>query len=262
LTKDVSVGGNGIRAACIVVVLLTLLVRVSPAGAQQFNSDNYLAMPRGMSTTTVTAGTEFSGVLVSFALLDGWEFFTGAFLSYEDQDVGLSASWSAVLMAKYMVYENRARNGGFAVNLGTGNNPGHLEQDRVTTSFKTFFVTPQLSLPLFGGAVSWDLNPGVQLARDQGDRGERSWDFTYSTRAAFYGLLPESAVVAEVFGTASVTEPQYRVGVRWEGATDVIVPAITWSQGFDGSRSGGFELGFTMFTPRFLCRGGCDDATE
>jgi len=241
----------------IVSTCVALALPSAQVAAQQFNSDSYLAMPKGMSTTTVTAGTEFSGILVSFALLDGWEFFTGAFLSYEDQDVGLSASWSAVLMAKYMVYENRARNGGFAVNLGTGNNPGHLEQDRVTESFKTFFVTPQLSLPLFGGAVSWDLNPGVQLSRDVGGGSERSWDFTYSTRAAFYGLVPESAVVAEVFGTASLTEAQYRVGVRWEGATDMIIPAITWSQGFDGSASGGFEVGFTMFTPRFLCRGGC-----
>lgn len=243
----------------LAVVSACVALALAPAqgAAQQFNSDNYLAMPRGMSTTTVTAGTEFSGILVSFALLDGWEFFTGAFMSYEDVNAGRSASWSAVLMGKYMVYENRARNGGVGVTVGTGNNPGHLEQDRVTTSFKTFFVTPQVSLPLFGGAVSWDLNPGVQLARDQGEGGERSWDFTYSTRAAVYGLVPESAVVAEVFGTASVTEPQYRVGVRWEGASSVIVPAVSWSQGFDGAASGGFEVGFTMFTPRFLCRREC-----
>ena len=38
-----------------------------------------------------------------------------------------------------------------------------------------------------------------------------------------------------------------------EGATDLIVPAITWSQGFDGSRSEGFEIGFTMFTPPGSC---------
>lgn len=246
---------NRIWAPVFAGVLLAL--SVSQVAAQQFNSDSYLAMPRGMSTTTVTAGTEFSGLLVSFALLEGWEFFTGAFLSYEDVSAGRSASWSAVLMGKYMFYENRAGDGGVAVNVGTGNNPGHVEQDRVTTSFKTFFLTPQISLPLFGGAVSWDLNPGVQLTRDQGDRGERSWDFTYSTRAAFYGLVPRSAVVGEVFGTARVTEPQYRVGLRWEGAGDIIVPAVTWSQGFDGSASGGLEVGFTMFTPRFLCRGGC-----
>jgi len=229
----------------------------STAGAQQFNSDNYLAMPYGMSTTTVTAGTEFSGILVSFSLLDGWEFFTGAFMSYEDEDAGSSASWSAVLMGKYMVFENRDRNGGLGITVGTGDNPGYLEKDRVTKSFKTFFVTPQLTLPLFGSAVSWDLNPGVQLARDQGEDAERSWTFTYSTRAAVYGLVPESAVVAEVYGAAGATEPQYRVGVRWEGASDIIVPAVSWSQGFDGSASGGFEVGFTMFTPRFLCRGGC-----
>lgn len=238
-------------------ICAALLLPPTQVAAQQFNSDNYLAMPRGMSTTTVTVGTEFTGILVSFALLDGWEFFAGSFMSYEDASMGLSASWSAVLMGKYLVYENRARNGGVGVTVGTGNNPGYLEQGRVTRSFKTFFVTPQISLPLFGGAVSWDLNPGVQFARDQGEGGDQSWDFTYSTRAAFYGLLPRSAVVAEVFGTTSVTEPQYRVGVRWEGAGDMIVPAVTWSQGFDGSASGGFEVGFTMFTPRFLCRGGC-----
>jgi hypothetical protein len=37
---------------------------------------------------------------------------------------------------------------------------------------------------------------------------------------------------------------------------------LMWSQGFDGSASGGFEVGFTLFTPRFLCRGGCETGSE
>ncbi|HSM16917.1 MAG TPA: hypothetical protein VK845_07960 [Gemmatimonadales bacterium] len=131
----------------MVVARLALTLPVSPAGAQQFHTDNYLAMPRGMSTTTVTGGTELSGLLVSFSLVTDWEFFVGAFLANEDPDEESLASWSAVLMAK--------------------------------------------------------------------------WSFTYSTRAAVYGLVPESAVVGEVYGTEGVTEPQYRVGVRWEGAADV-----------------------------------------
>jgi hypothetical protein len=253
---------NRTGAAGMVIGVLALMLPAAPVGAQQFNSDNYLAMPRGMSTTTVTGGTEFSGLLVSFSLLTDWEFFVGAFLANEDPDEEALASWSGVLMAKYLVFENEDATGGVGITVGTGNNPGHLAQNRVSESFRTFFVTPQFSLPLFSGAVSWDLNPGVQLATDQGPAQESQWSFTYSTRVAVYGLVPESAVVGEVYGTVDVTEPQYRVGVRWEGATDVIVPAVTWSQGFDGSRSGGFELGFTMFTPRFLCRGGCGNAPE
>jgi hypothetical protein len=246
----------------VVAASLALTLPLSVTGAQQFNSDNYLAMPRGMSTTTVTAGTEYSGFLVSFALASNWEFFTGAFLSWESLENESTASWSGILFGKYMLYENAAKNGGFAVSLGTGNYPGHLQAGRVTESLRSFFLTPQLTVPLFRGAFSWDLNAGVQLNTQYGEDEEAQWTVPYSTRLAVYGVIPESAVVGEVYGTSGERNAQYRIGVRWEGAASVIVPAVSWSQGFDGSASGGFEVGFTMFTPRFLCRGGCDNGSE
>lgn len=246
----------------VVTASVALGLTFSGAGAQQFNSDNYLTMPRGMSTTTVTTGTEFSGLLVSFALASDWEFFTGAFLSWENRRNESTASWSAVLFGKYMFYENAEKNGGIAVALGTGNYPGHFQADRVTSSFRSFFVTPQFTVPLLQGKLSWDLNPGVQLNTQYGEEEEVNLAFTYSTRLAVYGIVPESAVVGEVYGTSGERNIQYRMGVRWEGAPSTIVPAVSWSQGFDGSASGGLEVGFTMFTPRFLCRGGCDNGSE
>ena len=36
--------------------------------AQQFNTDNYWAMPHGASSMTLTAGTDYIGIQPSFAL--------------------------------------------------------------------------------------------------------------------------------------------------------------------------------------------------
>jgi len=235
-----------------------LLVACTSAQAQQFNSDNYLTMPHGTGTFLLTTGTEYSGIMMSFALLSRWEFFSGAFLSWEDPAGGETASWSSTLYAKFMPYENAAKNGGLGIAAGSGTYPGHLEKDRTTASFRSYWIVPQATLPLLDGTVLWDVNPGVVLNTDYGDSSETKWGFSYSTRVAVYGIVPQSALVGEVYGTAggAYAEPQYRVGIRWEPSS-TFVGAATWSHGFEGAKSGGVEIGVLIFSPRFLCFGGC-----
>jgi len=240
------------------VVAALLLATPGRVQAQQFNSDNYLTMPHGTGTFLLTTGTEYSGIMMSFALLSRWEFFSGAFLSWEDPSGGETASWSSTLYAKFMPYENEAKNGGLGIAAGSGSYPGHLEKDRTTASFRSYWIVPQATLPLLDGTVLWDVNPGVVLNTDYGDSSETKWGFTYSTRVAVYGIVPQSALVGEIYGTAggAYAEPQYRVGIRWEPSS-TFVGAATWSHGFEGAKSGGVEIGVLIFSPRFLCFGGC-----
>lgn len=241
------------------LVIATLLATApGRVQAQQFNSDNYLAMPHGTGTFLLTTGTEYSGLIMSFALFRRWEFFSGAFLAWEDTTRRETASWSSTLYAKFMPYENEAKNGGLGIAAGTGSFPGHFELDSTTASFRTYWILPEATLPLLDGRVLWDINPGVLLNTNYGDGSETKWGFLYSTRVAVYGIVPRSSIVGELFGSAggAYAEPQYRVGVRWEPSS-TFVGAVTWSHGFKGAPSAGAEIGIMIFTPRFLCFKGC-----
>ncbi|MGW8283290.1 MAG: hypothetical protein ACWGON_08335 [Gemmatimonadota bacterium] len=246
------------RRAAVTATMGMLLLAPVPAGAQQFNSDNYLAMPHGTVTSLLTVGTEYSALLLSAALVRDWEFFAGAFLTWDDPETGASSKFSTTLYAKYMFYENKAKNGGFAVAAGMGSYPGYYEDGVIADPATTFWAIPQLSIPLFAGSLLWDLNPGVTLNTDYGDDKTTEVGFTYSTRAALYGLIPKSAIVGEVYGAegGAYTPIQYRIGVRWE-PSKYFVAAMTWSEAFDGEPSGGFEVGILAFSPRFACFGGC-----
>lgn len=241
------------------VTLGVLLLAPAPVGAQQFTSDNYIAMPHGTVTTILTLGTEYSAIITSASLVRDWEFFAGAFLTWDDPETGASSKFSTTLYAKYMFYENEAKNGGFAVAAGMGSYPGYYEDGRIADPAKTFWAIPQLSIPLFHGTLLWDLNPGVTLNTDYGDEQTTEVGFTYATRAALYGVIPKTAIVGEVFGAegGAYTPIQYRIGLRWEPSA-YFVGAATWSQAFDGEPSGGFEVGFMAFSPRWACFGGCD----
>lgn len=116
-----------------------------------------------------------------------------------------------------------------------------------------------ITVPMFKGNLIWDLNPGGVLNTDYSAASDTRWGFQYSTRTAVYSIIPKSAIVGEVFGTAgdAYVKPQYRIGVRWEPSPIFGGITATWSAAFDGSASGGFELGIIMYTPPFLCVGGC-----
>jgi hypothetical protein len=96
--------------------------------------------------------------------------------------------------------------------------------------------------------VTWDLLPGVTVDLDRDQRNEAAWGMTWCSRVAVYKLIPQSAVVGEVFGTAgqAYAEPSYRVGVRWESPR--VVVAATYGNSFSGSGSPRFEIGALFFT--------------
>ena len=88
---------------------------------------------------------------------------------------------------------------------------------------------------------------------EYGDQKIIAWGFTYSTRVSIYKIIPKTAIVGEVYGTAGELFPaaEYKVGLRWE-PNDFIVPAITYGGCFDGSRGAGLEIGVLIFAPPFL----------
>lgn len=240
------------------LALLTLLP--ASLSAQQFNTDNYLAMPHGTVTTVLTVGTEWSMWNASVGLFENWEFFAGATQVWEDRDAGVSSHFTASTWVKYMFYENETRDAGFAVSGGIGANPGYLDQERRNEPYRQFWIIPQGTLRFLSGRLLWDLNPGIQanFDTDPGD-DDTAWGFTYSTRAALYGVIPSTAIVAEVFGaTGELDAPaQYKAGVRWEPNPSFVL-AITWGWAFDGHKSAGLEAGMMIFSPRFACLGGCE----
>jgi hypothetical protein len=239
----------------MISVLAVALPR--PLHAQQFTADNYLAMPHGTMSSLVIAGTEYSTLMISAAVFRNWEFFAGAFLTWDDEESVIG--FSTTTYAKYMFTENATKNGGFAIAFGQGGHPGFFVLDSLGSSYKQLFAIPQLSIPLLSGQLLWDLNPGVLVNFDYGEESETAWGFSYATRMALYGVVPKSALVGEIYGTeGSTSSPaQYRIGLRWE-PSDSFIAAVTWSQAFDGSPSGGFEVGIVLFSPRFACIGGCD----
>jgi len=98
--------------------------------------------------------------------------------------------------------------------------------------------------------------PGGVVNTDWGSAKTTASAFTYSTRAALYGIIPKSAIVGEVFGAAGTAHSDPKAGIRWEPNYNVTV-AATYGSALNGSEGAGFEIGVMIFTPRFLCRGGC-----
>lgn len=225
--------------------------------AQQFNTDNYLSMPYGVSTFCLTVGTRNAMVLPSFSLAPNWEFFAGANLIWDDKDREAQDHFQTILYVKYMIFENASRNGGAAVSFGTGGFPGYFEKDQRLESFRNYYVYTPVTFPFFGGALSWDLNPGV-LADWQGgeDQDELQWGFTYSTRLAVYQIIPRTAIVGEVYGAAGPisANPEYNIGLRWEPYEQLNV-SLTWGNSTDGTRGPGWQIGMLLYAPKFICKG-------
>ena len=190
-------------------------------------------------------------------LFPRFEFNVGATLYREDRSTDTTDHFSTTLYLKYMFFENAAKNGGFAVMAGTGVQPGYLQAGTVTEDFKTYWAAFPVTFPFLDGALSWDLLPGASVTLDQGPSRTEAWGFTYSSRLAVYKVIPQSAIVGEIFGTEgdAYSKPQYKVGVRWE--SKYVVAALTYGGALDGSRGAGIELGVMILSPPFLCIGGC-----
>jgi hypothetical protein len=147
----------------LIVLLLAcgLAASAKPAGAQQFNSDNYLSKPVGVATLILTEGQRNSMIMNTFSLVPRWEFTVAAYLYDEDRDSNTDDGYSTSLYAKYMFYENAAKTGGFAMKAGTGQDPGYLDvENRLNDAFRTFWTNVPITLPFDGGKLSWDIMPG------------------------------------------------------------------------------------------------------
>lgn len=227
------------------------------AQAQQFNSDNYWTAPHGTETTIATIGQHYSALVGVVTLFPTWEFNLGATLYKEDQTTNTTDHYSTTFYVKHMMYENEAKNGGWAIVGGTGLQPGYLKSGTISGDFRTYWVNVPITIAFLDGALSWDILPGVSLNKEYDVQKEKAWGYTYSTRLAAYKIIPQSAIVGEIFGTEgdAYSKPQYRAGVRWESKS--VIAALTYGAALDGTRGAGLEFGIMILSPQFLCIGGC-----
>jgi len=252
-----------IRVGLVGGLCLALVVSTAErAVAQQFNSDNQWVAPHGAGTFILTVGQEYSILQAVAALIPETEFNIGVtHFSVKPFDLN-EGHYSGLFYIKRRLYENKAGTGGWAVSAGTGIYPGYLSQGEVTDTFQSWWANVAYTIPFRDGAVTWDLLPGGLLNLDKDQTGENAWGFTYSSRVAVYKLVPHSAVVGEVFGTAgeAYSEPVWRLGVRWESPH--VIVAGTYGAEFDGSGGPGFEIGVMVLTNPlgiFCLGGGCSD---
>lgn len=239
-------------------IFFSILLSINSAGAQQFNSDNWLSKPAGVMTIIPTFGERSSMLMNTFALIPRWEFTIAAYLYNDDKDKGTDDGYSTSFYAKYMIYENKAQTGGFAIKGGTGMFPGTLNADiREKDALKTFWVNMPVTISMYGNKISWDLMPGASVTRNIQEDSINGWAFTYSTRLAYNPWGPKLSIVGEVFGSegGTGTIPEYKAGLRYD-LSRYATFALTYGQEFAGNKGAGFEFGVMLFTPPFASIGG------
>ena len=255
-------GPTALRVVLLWAALVPLAVR--PARAQQFNSDNQWVAPHGVASLVATVGQEYSAVVAVAALLPETEFNVGVARFGESPQDSTSAHYSLSFYVKRRLAQNDAATGGWALMGGTGVAPSHLEQGKVTDTFRSWWASAVYTVPFRDGQITWDLLPGFMVNLDEDQTGETAWGMTWSSRVAVYRLIPKLTVVGETFGTIgeAYAEPSYRAGLRWESAR--VILAATYGNSFSGSGSPRFELGVIVLTNqlRFLCIGKCREAPE
>lgn len=243
------------RRAHTAAVLLAacLFIASTVANAQQFNGENQWVAPHGVATLVGVAGEDYSQFIATAALIPEYEFNIG-FTHYYDDPADGSGSYTANnRYVKKRLSENEAGTAGYALMAGTGLWPEHLEGDEVSSAGESWWVNGVATYSFNNDQVSLDLLPGVVLNTDKGQDGEKAWGFTYVSRLAIAGVIPQSSTVAEVFGTAGAAyaEPSYRFELRWD--TPKLDNALTFSDSFDGPEGTGMELGFMYLTEPRIC---------
>jgi hypothetical protein len=247
-----------------IILLLVVMIKFDIAFPQQFNSDSWLSKPHGMVTIIPTTGERNSMLMTTFSLFPKWEFTVAGYFYNDDNDPLTDDGYSASLYAKYMFYQNKKETGGAAVKAGTGMRPGTINgENREKDAFQSFWINFPSTIPLFNNKLSWDLMPGATVNHNYGQTKTTAWGFTYSTRLAWYPFDPRWSVVGEVFGTEGEAEsiPEYKAGIRWE-PSQYAVFAITYGNEFNGNNGAGFEFGIMLFSPPFVCFGGCHKAKK
>ena len=116
--------GSAVLPLCLALASLA----VSPAAAQQFNSDNQWVAPNGVATFVRCVGQEYSTAMAVAALLPETEFNLGLTRFENDPQGGTDAHYSGTFYVQRRLVENDAGTGGWAIMGGTGVDPSHLEQ--------------------------------------------------------------------------------------------------------------------------------------
>jgi hypothetical protein len=238
--------------------ILVLACWAEGVTAQQFAGDNQWVAPHGVATLVATAGEEYSQLMAVAALLPEWEFNLQLTHNYDDPRDDSGSYTATNIYFKRRLKQSEDEKSGYAVLFGTGLFPEHREQGQVSNALTSWWATGVATYKLDrDGQVLLDVLPGIAVNTDPDNSDDTSWGFTYTSRLAVYGLIPQSAVVGEVFGTAgeAYAEPAYRIGVRWESRK--WVAALTYSDAFDGSGGAGIEFGLMYFTEPRFCMGGC-----
>jgi hypothetical protein len=241
----------------VLMALAGLLTPLDSANAQQFYGDNQWVAPHGVATLVGIAASEYSQVIATAALVPEWEFNLSLTYTYDDPLTGSSSYNSGSFYIKRRLSQNEAETAGYAIMAGTGLWPEHIVDGNVSSAGKSWWANLNATYSFLDDNVLLDVLPGFVVNFDSDRRGEEEWGFTYGSRVAIYDVIPRSAIVAEVFGTAgeAFAEPSYRAGLRWE--SDKLIIALTYTDAFDGSAGGGVELGFMYLTEPRFCFGGC-----
>ncbi len=238
----------------LVLVSLGLGFAAEAALAQQYNSDSWVAKPHGTVTAILTFGQRQMLSMMTFSLIPRWEFTAAVYVYNNDTDPLTDDGYSTSFFMKYMIYENEAKTGGFAVKAGTGLEPGYVDGNyRLQDAGKSFWVNAPITLSFLDNRLSWDIMPGASVNRDFGSEESTTWAFTYSTRLAWYPIYPKFAIVGEVFGSEGLnSSTKYRGGLRWE-PDDRINIALTYNDNFGSDKLGaGWEIGMMLFSPPFF----------
>ncbi|MBN3519333.1 hypothetical protein JYB62_04905 [Algoriphagus lutimaris] len=216
--------------------------------AQQFVGDNQWVAPRGVSTLVATFGQDYSQFYFVTAIFQEWEFNSQFVYYYDDPRTNSDSYISPSFYMKRRLYQNEDETAGYAVLGGVGLFPQHLDLGEVLSSFQSWWVVGVATYAFADNSILWDILPGATANLDHKQTGETAWGFTYSSRVAVYKIIPKSAVVGEVFGTAGeASSPfSYRLGVRFEQTK--WIAALTYSSAFDSSYGAGLEFGVMFFT--------------
>ncbi|NMM48322.1 hypothetical protein [Marinigracilibium pacificum] len=231
----------------LIIIILFLIMQVSIM-AQQFVGDNQWVAPHGVATIVGTAGQEYAQFYAIAALFPDWEFNT-QFVHYYDDPRSNSESYTSFsFFVKHRLVENDAQTEGYSVLAGLGLFPQHLDEGEVTSEFQSYWAMFTATYAFANNTILWDILPGATVNFDHKQTKKTAWGFTYSTRIAIYKVIPQSAIVGEIFGTAGAAESpaSYRAGIRWESPK--LVVALSYSNAFNGSYGAGFEIGAFFFT--------------
>ncbi len=216
--------------------------------AQQFVGDNQWVAPHGVVTLVATAGQDYAQLYLVPAIIQEFELNFQLVHYYDDPRENSESYSSFSIYLKRRLAQNEAETAGYAVMGGLGLFPQHLDEGEVTSRFQSWWVTGIATFAFADNAITWDILPGATVNLDHKQTGNTKWGFMYSSRMAIYKIIPQSAVVGEVFGTAggAYSPLSYRAGVRWESPKWIVTG--TYSRAFNKSYGAGFEIGLMFFT--------------